>query len=381
MSDKIHYVKSGIALGRQIYPALKIAVLCVLAVFGGLSIPGAAAANQSCPGDADNDSRVVIAELVGAVRNTLDGCTSDPCAGDFDCDRTVTVSELIRAVNAALDGCGVDTGLVVDATWLRRHLGTQSVQVIDARVGAAGDGHIPGALPLSPYSLATEVDGIQAQIVAPEDGAATLSAIGLRPDAVAVVYGVPPEFDPARVVWALRYLGHGEVRYLDGGWAAWKAGGDDIAPGQAEPAVATLYEAGAVREELRVTGDWILEQLGDAPYENAAIQLVDARSPGEYRDGFIPTAVLRQWTGNLDDDGRFLPRESLEARYADLDPTQTTVVYCLAGWRASVAWLVLTELGFEDVRVYDGSWIEWGNPTLGFPIEQPPFGPFGVIAD
>ncbi len=42
---------------------------------------------------------------------------------------------------------------------------------------------------------------------------------------------------------------------------------------------------------------------------------------------------------------------------------------CLAGWRAAPAWLALTWLGFEDVRVYDGSWLEWG--AGGFPIEVP----------
>lgn len=51
-----------------------------------------------------------------------------------------------------------------------------------------------------------------------------------------------------------------------------------------------------------------------------------------------------------------------------LDPTRTAVAYCLAGWRASVARLTLTWLGFEDVRVYDSSWLEWGAGGR-FPIE------------
>ena len=41
------------------------------------------------------------------------------------------------------------------------------------------------------------------------------------------------------------------------------------------------------------------------------------------------------------------------------------------GWRASVAWLTLAWIGFEDVRVYDGSWIEWGAGGA-FPIETDP---------
>ncbi|MDG2304313.1 MAG: rhodanese-like domain-containing protein [Candidatus Binatia bacterium] len=81
----------------------------------------------------------------------------------------------------------------------------------------------------------------------------------------------------------------------------------------------------------------------------------------------IPTAIDRPWSINLV-DGFPLSTAALELLCADLDKNQTTVVYCLAGWRASVTWLVLESLGFQDVRVYDGSWFKWRPPSR-FPIE------------
>jgi thiosulfate/3-mercaptopyruvate sulfurtransferase len=46
------------------------------------------------------------------------------------------------------------------------------------------------------------------------------------------------------------------------------------------------------------------------------------------------------------------------------------VAYCRMSHRATVAHFALTELlGFPNVRVYDGSWTEWGN-LVGAPIER-----------
>ncbi len=383
MSDKIDYVKlemdSAVVgslplVSRNLKTFWRISALCLVIAGAPANLP----AEQACTGDADRDGAVRIAELIQAVGNALEGCEEIPgtCNGDANCDGVVAINELILAVGYALDGCPL--ARAVSVAWLEQALDRTDVQIIDARVGGFAGGHIPGALPLSPYMLAAPSGGVDFQILEAESAAMVLSEVGLRSDAIAVVYGAAPEFDPARVVWALEYLGHADVRYLDGGFAAWQAAGADVAAGEPVPAPASSYPV-AIREQLRVTSDWVLEQLGDAPYENPAIQVVDARSPAEYAMGIIPTAVHRQWTINLD-GGLLLPRADLDALYADLDKARTTVVYCLAGWRASFAWLTLAGLGFEDVRVYDGSWLEWGNGE--FPVHVPPtVGNVAVSAD
>ena len=383
MSDKIDYVKlemdSAVVgslplVSRNLKSFWRISALCLVIAGAPANLP----AEQACTGDADRDGAVRIAELIQAVGNALEGCEEIPgtCNGDANCDGVVAINELILAVGYALDGCPL--ARAVSVAWLVQALERDDVQVVDARVGAFPGGHIPGALPLSPYTLAETVEGIDFQIIGAETAASVIGAIGLHVGSVAVVYGAAPEFDPARVVWALEYLGHPDVRYLDGGFAAWQAAGAEIAPGDPIASGTTDYPV-EVNDDLRVTGAWILDQLGDPPYAGSAIQIVDARSPAEYAMGFIPTAVHRQWTINLD-GGLLLPRSDLERLYADLDKTRTTVVYCLAGWRASVAWMVLSGLGFEDVRVYDGSWLEWGNGE--FPVHVPPaLGNVAVSAD
>jgi len=255
--------------------------------------------------------------------------------------------------------------LVVDADWLEARLGDPDVQTIDTRGSGYDVSRIPGAIHLRPGELATTVDGVPSQVAPPTQAQPVLRAAGLRNDVIAVVYGEPQEYDPSRIVWTLRYYGHGDVRYLDGGYAAWVAAGgalDTDPPG----VDATDYTIVSVDEELRVTGDWVLSQLGDPPYDMPAIQLVDARSQGEYDGGRIPSARSVNWTRNL--DAGFLRSETeLEALYEGMDPAKTTVTYCVTGLRGSFAWLTLTALGYEDVRLYDGSWNEWGNGE--FPVE------------
>ncbi len=257
------------------------------------------------------------------------------------------------------------SSIIVDTEWLETHLGDPDIQLVDTRAVGYQDARIPGAIHLTPSELATTVDGVPAQIAPPVQAEPVLREAGLKNDVIAVVYGGPPEYDPGRVVWSLRYYGHVDVRYLDGGYAAWVAAGGalDTDPPNTD---ATEYTIVAVDESLRVIGDWVLSQLGDPPYDMPDIQLVDARSDGEYAGGHIPSARSVNWTRNLQ-DGFLRTDAELDALYDGMDPATTTVTYCASGWRGAFAWLTLIAHGYSDVRLYDGSWNEWGNGE--FPVE------------
>ena len=295
---------------------------------------------------------------------TLLGCGSSPASSACEGLPAEQCAEPDAGVPDG--GAPVETELVVDTDWLEARLGDPDVQLIDTRASGYDDSRIPGAIELRPQQLATTIDGVRAQLMPPMQGEPVLRAAGLRNEVTAVVYGEAPEYDPSRIVWALRYYGHPDVRYLDGGFAAWVAadGALDTDPPMTEPTEYTIVDA---NEDLRVTGDWVFMQIGDDPYDMPAIQLVDARSESEYDDGRIPSARSVNWTRNL--EGGFLkPEAELETIYQGLDRTKTTVSYCVTGWRGSFDWLTLTALGFEDVRLYDGSWTEWGSG--GFPVER-----------
>lgn len=306
---------------------------------------------------------MLIRGLVPALLIALLGCSgssvSSECPG-------LTAQQCMQPDGGEPDGgTPPDPAFVVGTDWLENHLDDPDVQLIDTRGSGYEASRVPGAIHLRPGELATTVDGVPSQVAPPMVAEPVLRAKGLRNDVIAVVYGEPQEYDPSRIVWTLSYYRHGDVRYLDGGFAAWvESGGElDTDPPSVQESDYTIV---GVDDSIRVTGDWVLDQLGDDPYDMPAIQLVDARSEGEYGSGHIPTARSVNWTRNL--EGGFLrPESDLEMLYEGLDPAETTVTYCVTGWRGSFAWLTLTALGYEDVRLYDGSWSEWEPGD--FPIE------------
>ena len=83
------------------------------------------------------------------------------------------------------------------------------------------------------------------------------------------------------------------------------------------------------------------------------------RTAEEYAEGHVPGAISVNWTHNLTRDGTFRPAD--EVRTLHEDPAEDTlVVYCRTGSRAAVSWVLLRAAGYDDVRLYDGSWTEWG---------------------
>lgn len=226
--------------------------------------------------------------------------------------------------------------------------------VVDVRsLEAFEAGHIEGALWLDPGSLRADVDGVEGQAVNPSTAADVFAGAGLTPDARVVVAGADNGTGPARVAWSLRYFGHETpVALLDGGVGAWSAAGMEVTTG-APGGGGNGYAGEGVRPEIRTDKAWMLDHL-----EDDAVVIYDVRTPEEFDEGHIPGAVNVNWTGNLDADGRFRSADEIAELHGNPDAA-TLVVYCRTGSRASVSWALLREI-YADVRLYDGSWAEWG---------------------
>jgi len=105
------------------------------------------------------------------------------------------------------------------------------------------------------------------------------------------------------------------------------------------------------------------------------IKLVDARTQEEFsgtviraaRSGHIPNAINVDWNLNITEDGTMKDNKSLSELYQQISKDDEIVTYCQGGYRAANSFLALKKLGFQNVRVYVGSWGEWGN-RLDLPV-------------
>lgn len=210
-----------------------------------------------------------------------------------------------------------------------------------------------------------------------------------------VVYGgkaQPSVYFAARMV---EYYGGQHAKVYHGGIEDWKAAGRAVTtePTKLPPVTLTLSDG-------RAGTLWTKEVIERVRAGGA--QLVDVRSPKEFsgediravRGGHIVGAVNIPYETNWLDastpaklaakkvgnkDGMSLkPVEQLRAMYAKLDPNKETVVYCQSGVRASETAVVLRDLGFRDVKVYEPSWLGYAG-VLSAPAEDEVFVNVGAL--
>ncbi len=196
---------------------------------------------------------------------------------------------------------------------------------------------------------------------------------GVTADRPVVVYEEQSGVRAARAFWFLEYLGHSNVRVLDGGFQAWSRAALPVTTEVTTPVASQWH--GDPDDTRLATWDQVQDCLG-----NPETAIIDTRCDAEYfgedvrarRGGAIPGAVNVEWKLNLTPDGTFKSIEDLKAMYAavGVTPDREVVTYCQGGYRAAHTYLALRLLGFPRVRNYTGSWKEWGDRE-DLPVEHP----------
>lgn len=249
----------------------------------------------------------------------------------------------------------------------RLDAGDPTLVVIDVRAGlddpAAGrEAWVSGHLPRAGYAdwldeWADPDHPVEGMLAGPERFAALLGRLGITPESEVVVYDDQHLFTASRFAWALLGYGHQAVRVLDGGFPAWERAGHPVVAGEeeVEPRTYPVPQRHALRAELADVTTAI---------EEGSARLVDCRMDETYAaaGAHIPGAVHLPAPALVGADGSFLPVGDVVAlaEEAGLTRDESTILYCGGGVSASAAYLALRRAGFDRLRVYDGSWAEWG---------------------
>jgi len=268
---------------------------------------------------------------------------------------------------------------LIDTKTLEQNLGRDGLVIIDARGKAAYafGGHIPGAVPATWHQFSAQASAAKG-LLNPDAASLEqqLQCLGISNDSDIVIYSNPFDNwgDEGRMFWMLQYLGHKNLRILDGGWVKWTAEQRPYEYGTVTPKPGT-FRATPVPDLIVMKEE--LKKIVRTPH--ARTMILDARSLEEYagkemqgipRPGHIPSAICIPWNGFLKPDATVKEVEVIQQALDEkgLQPSCEFICYCTGGVRSSWLYFIMKLAGYERVRSYPGSWWEWSR-DFAAPVE------------
>ena len=269
-----------------------------------------------------------------------------------------------------------DSPYVVSADWLQQRLGEPEIRIVDAAwyLPAAGRdarqefarGHIPGAVFFDHDAIVDPASDLPHMLPSPGEFARRVGALGISTNDTVVVHDGPGFFSAPRAWWMLRVMGVARVYVLDGGLDGWRRDGRPLTD------AATRIVPAVFKPDFATSRVAALSDMRAVVADQSA-QIVDARPAGRFagaepeprpgvRPGHMPGAFNMPATA-LSQGGLFLSLAEIQTKFAaaGIDPQRPIVTSCGSGVTAAVVALALASIGAADVKLYDGSWAEWGS--------------------
>jgi thiosulfate/3-mercaptopyruvate sulfurtransferase len=258
----------------------------------------------------------------------------------------------------------------VTPAWLAEHLQDPSLVVLHV-AGVRADytrEHIPGARFLWLGWMAKSNPDQSFELPAAAELDTLLEGLGVANDSrIVVCHSLADPTAAARVYVTLDYLGLGDrTHILDGGFEAWKAEGRPVTKeiparraAKFTPKIedGVFVDVGYVAAHMGKPGTALVDGRPAQAYDGAGGSMA-----GVFRAGHIPGAVNLPYTTLLDTANRYLPADSLAAKFekAGVKPGDEIVAYCGSGRTATPVYVAAKMLGYK-VHLYDGSFEEWSR--------------------
>ena len=276
---------------------------------------------------------------------------------------------------------------LIDASILRTKLGQPSVVIVDIRSGDTKEagtalftrGHIPGAVhgdyAFASWRLPREKTSVY--LPEPTQFEVLVSNLGISNDNDVVIVHDGNDATSfgaaARVYWTFKVMGHASVAILDGGYRGWTADKTNPVETSVKAPSPSIYEA-KLNPALRASLDDVLAA------QKANITLVDSRPESFFTGlekhkavpafGHIPGAVNVPHSKAINASFKVKDKADL-AKDFSAAANGPAIVYCNTGHWAATDWFILSEvLGQKDVKLYDGSMLDYASEKRG-PVSNP----------
>ena len=256
------------------------------------------------------------------------------------------------------------------------------------------EGHIPGAINIGDVGNVLR-DPNKEDYIPTDKIQKIFNDAGLSIDRDVVVYGARGNPYAYFGLYTINYFGGKRAQVYHDGFDGWKSAGLPIQKERqtSAPVSVTLIP----QTQLVVSNEEMLKLA-----QSKSVQILDVRTADEFsgkdvraiRGGHIPNSVNIPYEDNWqdpataiklgkkqvsDNSGMALKNQAdLKKLYSNLDPDKETVVYCQSGVRAAETAVVLKNLGFKKVKVYDSAWLGWGN-NLKAPVADETFLNVGAL--
>ena len=282
----------------------------------------------------------------------------------------------------ALQGqIAAQSGILVNTDWLKTRM--QQKNLVIYHVGRESDyqaEHIDGAIFMDVDKFTYEDDTHVFDL--PSDRALQdlFENTGLTSNDDVVIY-TPSNWIPimTRLYFTMNYIGHGDRTYiLNGGLLEWKAKGEAVTTAIPEHKKSTF----TIKPDKNLVADtrYVAEHLKDP---NTSI--VDCRAEVYYtgidinehhsggRKGHIAGAKNIPYTKLYEktSSGAFKIIDSEEMKELfeaqGVQKNKELILYCHIGMQLTVVYTAAKVLGFKNIRVYDGSFHEYGPSS--HPVE------------
>jgi thiosulfate/3-mercaptopyruvate sulfurtransferase len=263
--------------------------------------------------------------------------------------------------------------LLIETGELAARLAKGGSTLIDAEPGEAyARAHIPGAVNLHYMDLEdAEENAKSGRPVFPQMAANKFGDLGVAANTEVIVYDSGNGRGASALWYILKYIGHERVQVVDGGFRKWVKEGRPVSQDEAKRSKAR-YVLHTPRADWALTTEQV--RTGKAV-------LVDARSLAEFagkesggarQAGHIPGAISFPWDKLADRIATFKDESAMRKALATagLTPEKQIVTYCNPGLgRSTYLLLALSLLGYDKVKVYPGSYLEWAADP-GRPIAR-----------